>query len=136
MFVLTPAHPQEEVNTKRVRLAPAPRRVRLLLPPKSMQPVKGYAPAFKSTVCPAAQLASAELICAAVAPGFSVAQFVVRAGIPPTTPAPDQFVALVGFKMPVQSCWARPAVETNEASTSARKNRNGRTDLIFTSVMC
>ena len=42
----------------------------------------------------------AELICAAVVPGFSVAQIVVRVGMPPTTPACVQSMARLGSRMP------------------------------------
>src|SRR6266480_2070927 len=45
------------------------------------------------------------LICAVVAPGFSVAQMVVRFGMPPDTPAFLQSMAREGLKMPAHG-WA------------------------------
>ena len=53
-------------------------------------------PAVSDTTCPLGHAAMAALICAAVAPGFSVAQTVVRMGMPPTTPAWDQSIARAG----------------------------------------
>src|ERR1022692_4325449 len=45
----------------------------------------------------------AALICAAVAPGLSVEQPIVRAGMPPTMPACVQSMARLGSRMPLQS---------------------------------
>src|SRR5450432_1954981 len=45
----------------------------------------------------------AALICAAVAPGLSIEQPIVRAGMPPTTPACVQSMARLGSRMPLQS---------------------------------
>src|SRR5579872_1493248 len=56
----------------------------------------------------------AELICAPVAPGLSVAQTVVRVGMPPTTPACVQSMARDGSRMPPQSSPVEPAPELDE----------------------
>src|SRR5207302_2669455 len=52
-----------------------------------MAPDRLYVPAFRNTTCPLGQAAIALLICAAVAPGFSVAQKAVRFGMLPGIPA-------------------------------------------------
>ena len=44
------------------------------------------------------------LICDAVAPGFSVAQIVVRFGMPPMTPAFDQSMARLELMIPDHAC--------------------------------
>src|SRR5213593_4450529 len=85
--VVPTMQPVAPVNTRNVRSGPEPRRITLLLPLIVRPPVSAYVPGFSFTTCPLGQLAIAELIWAAVAPGLSVAQFVVQLGIPPLTPA-------------------------------------------------
>src|SRR5581483_7964719 len=87
-----PAHPLPPENLRIVLSAPAPRSVTLLFVPKVTCALRLYVPAFKNTTCPLGQDAIALLICAADAPGLSVAQTVVRTGIPPATPARVQSV--------------------------------------------
>ena len=88
---------------------PAPRNVTLLLPEKSIPPVRLYVPAFRNTTCPFGQEAMALLIWDAVAPGLRVAQMVARFGMPPGMPAFDQFMARLDERMPDQAwAWATP----------------------------
>jgi hypothetical protein len=67
-------------------------------------PVIAYVPAASATVCPLGHDASAELICASVAEDVRLAQFVVRAGIPPT-PTLDQSMARLESRI-VDHNWA------------------------------
>ena len=53
-------------------------------------------PAFSMTTCPAGHAVIAALIAAAVTPGLNVAQFVVRLGMPPGTPAICQLMLREG----------------------------------------
>ena len=69
-----------------------------------MAPDRLYVPAFRNTTCPLGQAAIALLICAAVAPEFSVAQRVVRVGMPAGMPAWLQSVARDWSMIPDHSC--------------------------------
>src|SRR5688572_12325349 len=96
MSAWSPRHPVPPVNFRKVRSGPAPRRVTLLLLAKSIPADRLYVPALRNTTCPLGHAAIALLICAAVAPGLSVAQTVVRFGMPPEMPAPLQSTAREG----------------------------------------
>jgi hypothetical protein len=54
-------------------------------------------------------------------------------GMPPTTPAFDQFSALLAAMMPVHG-WACPGVETIKPAISARALTNSFMNFIFASV--
>src|SRR3972149_7105423 len=95
-----PMPPLSPLKFNFVTSAPEPRRVTLLF--IEIPEIRLYVPAFNFTACPLGQLAMAELIWAAVAPGFNVAQIVVRSGIPPVTPAGLQSMLRLGSMMPDQ----------------------------------
>ncbi len=61
-------------------------------------------PALRYTTWPLGHDAIAELVWPELAPGLSVAQIVVRFGMPPRTPTFDQSVALVGSIIPDHCC--------------------------------
>src|SRR5947208_6987653 len=64
------------------------------------------------------------LICAAVAPGLSVAQMVVRLGMPPTIPALLQSIAREWSMIPDHSCaWAGIGATTIKSATSQARRR-------------
>ena len=80
-------------------------------------------PAPSWTTWPLGQDAMAELICAAVAPGFNVAQMVVRfGGMSPVTPAVLQSVARAGSMMPVQDEEAAKATPQRDIHSEAAAN--------------
>src|SRR2546426_4115479 len=86
------------VNTNFVRFAPAPRSVTslvMLIPATRLN-----VPAARKTTCPGGHIAIASLISGAVLPGFTVAQIVVRFGVPPGIPARLQSMAREGSRMP------------------------------------
>src|SRR5579859_496581 len=140
-----PQQLEEPVKTRRVLSAPAPRRVTLLFPWVTIDADKLYVPAFRKTTWFAGQEDNAELIWEAVTlctkvgacPAVpTVAQMVVRVGMPPGTPAVDQSTALVGSIIPLQACaFAFPGISKLH-SNNAGKTSNGRTDLMLTSVLC
>src|SRR5258708_21424635 len=88
------------LKNKKVLSGPAPRNVTLLLLAITIPDDRLYVPAFRNTTWPLGQDAMALLIWAAVAPGLSVAQIVVRLGIPPTTPGLVQSAARLGSMIP------------------------------------
>src|SRR5215831_16705426 len=121
--------PTPLVNIKNVLSAPAPLRVTPVLPSNIMPLNPLYVPALRNTTCPLGHEAIAELIWLEVAPGLSVAQMVVRFGIPPRTPALDQSTALEGSTIP-DHCWARP--KTGKTKTSAANPTPGFQRALFT----
>src|SRR5438552_1666568 len=115
MAAFKPEQPALPVKTKNVELAPAPRSVTLLRPAKSTPAERLYVPPFRKTTWFAGQLARAELIWAAVAPGFNVAQILVRLGTPPGMPTFDQLIARLGSMIP-DHCCARTASGVTESN--------------------
>ncbi len=93
------------VKLMMVWVGPAPRSVTSLLSLKIIpgEPTE-YVPAESCTTCPAGQLAIAELICAALAPEFSVVQIVERAGIVPAPACDHAAEAREGERMPDHCC--------------------------------
>ena len=90
-----------------------------------MAPDRLYVPAFRNTTCPLGQAAIALLICAAVAPGFSVAQMVVRLGMPPGMPAWLQSVARDWSMIPDHSCaWEYVGRYRQIAATTHATNKS------------
>src|SRR5581483_9685298 len=105
--------------------APSPRSVTLSLL-MVMPDDRLYVPALSLTTWFAAHAEIALLICAAVTlcakvaacPGVpSVAQIVVRVGIPPGTPAPDQSILRAGARMLV-SCALSPREHNSSTITT------------------
>jgi hypothetical protein len=72
-----------------------------------------YVPALRKTTSPLGHEAIAEFIWLEVAPGLSVAQMVVRFGIPLRTPALDQSTALEGSMIPDHCCVHAKTGKTN-----------------------
>src|SRR5207253_9148332 len=90
-----------------------------------MEPVSLYVPTFRTTTCRLGQSAIALLICAAVAPGFSVAQMVVRLGMPPGMPAWLQSVARDWSMIPDHSCaWEYVGRYRQIAATTHATNKS------------
>src|SRR5205807_1496300 len=106
--------------------------VTLLVAPKSTPDERLYVPAFRKTTWLAGQDEIALLICTAVAPGLSVAQIVVRVGIPPETPALDQSIARDGSRMPDQGwAWATIGALMIRSPTSQAAREWGRVASAF-----
>src|SRR5438034_5246809 len=104
-----PAQWSPPVKMRNVWSGPAPRRVTLLLLSKTIPALRLYVPAFRNTTCPDGHAEIASVICVAVAPGLSVAQIVVRIGMPPRTPACVQSVLREGSMIPAIAVAGRSA---------------------------
>src|SRR6266513_6235561 len=74
------------------------------------------------------------LICVAVAPGFNVAQMVVRFEMPPVTPAVLQSVARAGARIPLQGVEAAKEAAPQKYITALTTSTNNdrRTILVIT----
>src|SRR5215472_14666720 len=90
--------PTPLVNIKNVLSAPAPLRVTPVLPSNIMPLSPLYVPALRNTTCPLGHEPIAELIWLEVAPGWSVAQMVVRFGILPGQWIGPTQVFMAGFQ--------------------------------------
>src|ERR1043166_8578265 len=110
MLPPSPPHGSPDEKVRSVWFGPAPRNVTLLLLLKRIPIVRSYMPAFRKTTCPLGHDAIAALMSAAVAPGFNVAQIVVRLGIPPGTPAAGQLMLRLGATI---ACCATPVIDAD-----------------------
>ena len=122
-----PPQPWPAENTRNVLSGPAPRSVTLFLLLKMTPVERLYVPACRNTTCPLGHAAIALLICAAVAPGPSVVQIVVRFGMPPGTPALRQSMLRVAATV---VCCANAAVD--RLRSKKHDDNNCRVTTIYT----